>query len=227
MKDDRDYTKIIADKKKDNPFLSSTDLAYELILMDILDGILKTGEKINQENIAARYKMSRTPVRDALARLETEGYITKNDKAGFNVYTFQLQDYINFCEFRIQYEPEAAYLAARCITSAQLEALQNNLNEYQKACMQRNLNEVFSLDLQFHSLIVEASQNRYFIEVSEQYKRKRDFYTRLVINEHTLRAMSRKHEEIFNAVKNCDEINARKAMKSHLEFYIQNVFNIL
>lgn len=223
----RNYTKIITDIKIKNSFLSNTDLAYELILLDILDGVLKSGEKINQESIAAKFNMSRTPIRDALIRLESEGFIIKNGKAGYNVYTLQLQDYADFYEFRTQYEAHAAYLAARNITCRQLEQLQNNLTEYQNACIQIDLKRIFSLDLQFHSLIVEASRNRYLIEISEQYKRKRDFYTRLVINEDTLYGMNKKHEMIFNAIKNCNEDEAKKAMESHLKFYIKNAFNIL
>lgn len=227
MDKQRNYTEIIALKKQKNPFLSNTDLAYELILLDILDGVLKSGEKINQESIAVQLHMSRTPVRDALMRLEAEGYIIRNDKVGYNVYTLQLQDYVDFYEFRIQYESHAAYLAARNITSEQLERLKNNLTEYQDACTQVDLKRIFSLDLQFHSIIVEASRNRYLIEISEQYKRKRDLYTRLVINENTLYAINKKHETIFKAIKDCNEDEAKKAMESHLKFYIKNVFNIL
>lgn len=77
MKDKEFYQKRIALLKGKSPFISTTDIAYQLILNDILSGELRENQKINQEDLVNLFSMSRTPIRDALIKLCADGYIEK------------------------------------------------------------------------------------------------------------------------------------------------------
>lgn len=73
MKDKAFYEKKIQAMKDQNPFISTTEIAYHLVLNDILLGELPENQKINQEDLVALFSMSRTPIRDALIKLCNDG----------------------------------------------------------------------------------------------------------------------------------------------------------
>ena len=68
-----------------NPFLSNTDLVYTILRDQIVNHKLQPGKKLNQEQIAIDMNVSRTPVREAFFRLETEGFLEKGAQ-GYTVY---------------------------------------------------------------------------------------------------------------------------------------------
>ena len=65
--------------------------------------------------------MSRTPIRDAPHQAARRRVYRKNSRSGYHVYAIQLKDYVDFFEFRLILEPQAAYLAARNMSDAQLQ----------------------------------------------------------------------------------------------------------
>lgn len=223
MRDKTDYERMIRNYKENNLFMSNTDIAYELILKDILSGILKMGERINQENLAVLYDMSRTPIREALFRLSEEGFVEHSENTGYNVCDFQIRDYIDFWEFRLVFEPQIAFLAARSITQTKLRQVEENLKQYIAACEQGNVNKALHLDVQFHTLLAEACGNKYLKEVAEKYQKKRNFYTRFFSGEEHFFAIRNKHQAIYDALIHSDEEAAMKQMKSHLSFYMKNL----
>lgn len=139
LKDREYYERLTHTLLKEQPFLNQTELACELVLQEILNGQLSPGEKIPQEQLAVLFGMSRTPVRDALIRLEEERFLEKNGGAGYQVSRIRLKDYVDFCEFRLMLEAKAAYLAARYITEKQLEQLRENMERFRKAAGGREL----------------------------------------------------------------------------------------
>lgn len=227
MKDKEFYQKRIALLKGKSPFISTTDIAYQLILNDILSGELRENQKINQEDLVNLFSMSRTPIRDALIKLRADGYIEKNSRSGYHVYAIQLKDYVDFFEFRLILEPQAAYLAARNMSDAQLQLLQDNLNKYRKAIAEQDLPAVVSLDNQFHDTIIEGSNNAYLIEVFKIYQTKKMFFAQKLIRADRLRNMENKHFALYHALCNSDEEKACEIMRSHLSFYIKNLYGII
>lgn len=88
MEENNKYRQTLKRIENEHPFYNNTDLAYECILDRILSGDLKPGDKLLQENLSKNLDMSRTPIRDALIRLERENYLEKNG-TGFQVCSFQ------------------------------------------------------------------------------------------------------------------------------------------
>lgn len=227
MREKEEYRKRIGQIKEENPFVSQMDIAYEIVLEDILTGVLAAGEKVNQENMAALFGMSRTPVREALLKLEEEGFVLKNERAGYQVYRLILKDYVDFCEFRIQIETFGAYLAARSITPGQLRRLKQNMDAFIHACDEGRTADVLVLDEEFHSLLMEASDNAYVVQAYERMKKKKNLYTRYIMRKSSLPFMKRQHMEIYKAIVSFDEERSRDLMRSHLAFYIKNLYNVM
>ena len=97
-----------------NPFLSNTDLVYTILRDQIVNHKLQPGKKLNQEQIAIDMNVSRTPVREAFFRLETEGFLEKGAQ-GYTVYEMKPGDYMMLLDVRIAIERLATRLALSLI----------------------------------------------------------------------------------------------------------------
>lgn len=97
-----------------NPFLSNTDLVYTILRDQIVNHKLQPGKKLNQEQIAIDMNVSRTPVREAFFRLETEGFLEKGAQ-GYTVYEMTPGDYMMLLDVRIAIENwRRGWPARRC-----------------------------------------------------------------------------------------------------------------
>ena len=173
--------------KEKNPFISQVDIAYKIILKEIVSNNFADGEKINQESMACKLKMSRTPVREALNRLADEGYITRLGKSGYCICKVQLKDYVDFNEFRSRLECFGAYAATRNITNENLALLKENLELYIKACDEKDVETAIDLDNKFHKLIIMSSENEYLISAYKQIEVKQKIFLRYSIRGERLR----------------------------------------
>lgn len=211
------YRKKSDGLRENNPFMSNTDIAYKIILEMILDGAVAPGERVPQDSLAELLGMSKTPIRDAIQRLETEGFIEKSDKSGYQVADVEYRDYMNFCDFRRIIESNAAYYAAINISIQELKKLQDCHERMNKAVTERAVEQFIALDEEFHWLIVQASHNSFLIDAYLGYMGKRKFYTSVSVrgNENYVR-FKNKHDDIYQAIVHNRELEAKKAMESHL-----------
>ncbi|MGE4277300.1 MAG: GntR family transcriptional regulator [Lawsonibacter sp.] len=201
--------------REDNPFLPSSELARQLLLDALLDGRLKPGSHLNQNALAEQMGMSRSPVRDALLHLAEEGFVSHTSH-GFQAPLLDGQDFADFIEYRCELECFAARLASHCATKAQLEAIEQNLADYQAAIDQENRPAATRLDSAFHALIGEASQNRYLQLSYVQLLRQARFnLVRLVPHQNVVLNLQR-HRAIFNAIAAHNEAGAIAAIREHM-----------
>ena len=221
MEENNKYRQTLKRIENEHPFCNNTDLAYECILDQILSWDLKPGDKLLQENLSKNLDMSRTPIRDALIRLERENYLEKNG-TGFQVCSFQIRDYFELCEYRLVIEPKAAFFAARNIMDEQMERLSRNMEEQRKNAG-RDLRKSMALDNEFHNIIAEASGNSYILETVNSYQSRKIFNYQFALQGETYKFVKNKHEAIYDAICRRDEKAAEEAMISHLRFYAKNI----
>lgn len=216
MREKEYYRKKLKDLQKKNPFINNTDAAYQLILDDILDETLMPQDKVPQDILADMFSMSRTPIRDALFRLEKEQFIVK-EKSSYYVHKVTFKEYIEFCDYRRLIEAHAAYLAANAMTASEIAELGQVLEAYNKACDEENAEKVFELDHEFHKRIVMGAHNRYLCKAARSYiTHKRFFFTLSIKEQRNFRRMKNKHNRIFEALSNNDEDEAYRWMNNHL-----------
>ena len=221
----KNYKQRIDSIKKSNPFTSQTDIAYQIIIEDILNNTLVQGEKINQESLSQMLSMSRTPIRDAILKLETEGLIEKIDK-GYQIYKTSIRDYVDFYEYRIRLESFAVTLASRLISEEELDVLKDMLTGYIKAIDEKDYKAISEWDMKFHKTIVLASKNPYLIHAYDHLKVKNQiFVNRLYKKDGFTHASKKKHIDIYKAIRDRDEKLAEETMVSHLKFYLYRLNN--
>ena len=127
---------------------------------DIISGRLNAGERLPEEVIAKEHDVSRVPVREALRRLESEGFVTLTEFHGARVSQSSWSDSFELMQVRRGLEVLAARLAADRRGGDQAEALKELVEKGTEAGRQHRLDELPALILQFHELVAKASGNR-------------------------------------------------------------------
>ena len=216
------YEERIKTIREKNPFISNVNIAYSIILDDIVDGNIPSGIKLNQNQLADEMGMSRSPIREAFIKLESEGFLIKGESGSYSVPEFDLGDYVDLGEFRLAIEPLAAYYAARYISEEELLQLKGLINKWHEAAADSDHAKLLHLDMAFHRAIVEASGNRYLIQTYRMYEKRNLYYRRLVYPETNLHYSYRKHRLIYEKICEHDETGAQEAMRLHLSFYMKN-----
>lgn len=226
--------KALEKLQEKNPFLSNTELVYRLVREDITEHRLKPGQKLNQEEIAAALDMSRSPVREALAMLEQEGYLARGAQ-GYTVYVMKIGDYMALLDLRTAYEELATRLACSRIRISEMREIEKNLlatKKYLDAGMSTAWDDDFEItdhrraegllfelgkkDQEFHSLIVRSSHNRYLIDSYEQFKPMIHFFRYSALDVNACLNMLDRHKMIYASITNRDEEQAVQRMRTHL-----------
>ena len=152
------------DLNPDNP---DTLKAYDFIRKQILEGIYSPGRRLQTIGLAAEIGLSRTPVREALRQLHSEGLVDIRPRLGASVRTFSLDEFQQMCELRLALESFAAELAARKRSAEDMVEIQEALNQMNTLVddLERSpdrealVNELVEQDIRFHFAILNAAGN--------------------------------------------------------------------
>lgn len=134
----------------------------------IVSGELPLGSKLSEQRLADIFGVSRSPVRDALAALQTEGLVNISAKRGSFVFTPDLKDVDDLCEYRAVLEAAALRMAIARNPEALVSGLSKSVAEMQAALEKHDVRRYTRGDLQFHKAIIETCGNR---SVAQAYER--------------------------------------------------------
>lgn len=190
--------------------INAQKLAYEYIRERMLDGTYKGGMKLVEERLADEIGVSRTPIREAIKRLEQEGLI-KNK----HIYNPTAQDLIYIYEIRIALESFAANRAAKNMTTETIIELENSIKKSRNSLLDGHSKNTYNENQRFHELIINECQNPIMIEKLE--KAQTIFYLfSLRLDIYNRPHLIDEHEEIYKAIKNKNEQLAGELMANHL-----------
>lgn len=186
-----DYDKIVTDysgngvnkvdkqsverMRKRNPFLSLSDIVYDLLLQEIVSFRMAPGSRVNESTIAELLGVSRSPVKNALTRLMHNSYVVR--QPGYRVAAFSEKEYTDIAELSELIEPYAAGRAAIAIKDTDLDVLYGIAGQLQHICvesgnLQHRYIDVVDLEYQFHSRIVHLADHPLLEEFYEHIKYK-------------------------------------------------------
>lgn len=186
-------------------------LAYETIRKEILIGKLPGGSKLVEERLAENIGVSRTPIREAIRRLEQEGLI-KNKR----VYKPTKSDIINTFELRMLIECYAVRLAAKNMSFEKLNELKQAVENSRTFSIDENVNA----NKHFHDLIVSECNNP--IMIAEANKMNAIIYLfNCTFFKNNRPHLYEEHKEIYHAIKERDEELAVSLLQKHLEVDLQ------
>lgn len=194
----------------------SGDAAYRRLLEEIRDGRLQPGARLTETDVAERLSISRTPVREAIRRLEADGLITHEPRVGAMVRSLDYAEVMELYEMRNVLEGTAARMAARNAGDVELAELAT-INAEMEASP-GDPSRLAMLNQRFHLTLIDAARNRYLVKSVQSVHR-----TMLILGPTTLedagraRAAVAEHAEILSALASRDGAAAEAAMRRHMD----------
>lgn len=198
--------------------LSLTRLAYQRLRDSILAGHLRPGETYNEMALAQEMGVSRTPVREALLELSSQGLVTFLPRKGVQVNYFDDRDVEEVFELRKLIELAALDQAVQKATPKDVKKLAGALKQSRDAAAKRNLEAFLTADRLFHHTLVEVSENRRMRAILENL--------RDIIHVMSFEAVNRaermdevvgEHDAIMRHLEAGEGDEARKALVRHLD----------
>ena len=198
--------------RKPTKHRSLTDVAYQTLKQQIVTCKLKPGEPLVYDKLARRLRLSRTPIREAILRLEREGFVEVRPRMGTFVSHVDVRQIREMYEVRSALEALAAKQAAGRIDPEELAAVEEELRR------QPDLAAISEAGQELHRLIVRSSGNAVLVRFLESL---RDHFRRyramsLAIPE-KVRSSHREHLEILEALKRGDGDGAARLVENHFE----------
>jgi DNA-binding GntR family transcriptional regulator len=195
---------------------SVADLAYERIRGFVLGGEVPPGARLGQVELAERFGISRTPVREALRRLTGEGLVDFHSNRGFRVADLGLDAVLRRMEVRSLVEPGIARLAAQRRTDEDLQHLQETI-----ASQEGSKDGISAHDASrdFHIALARASGNEELVRVLNSLwlvEVGRRLLARRTAEPNWLREDVREHREILTAVREGRAADAERLMAEHI-----------
>lgn len=199
-------------------FLPLRDVVFNALHKAILTGRLKPGERLMEIHLANQLGVSRTPIREAIRKLELEGLVTMVPRRGAEVAGMTEKSMQDVLEVRRSLDVLSVELACERITEQELEQLRLSCEEFAKATKTGNATTMAKADVAFHDIIVEATGNQRLKQLinnlAEQMYRYRFVYLQDDIRHDMLVA---EHEAIYNSIWERERKAAARAAKVHID----------
>jgi DNA-binding GntR family transcriptional regulator len=148
--------------------ITHAEAVRSAIEREIFTGQLAPGSAIDEEAIAERFSVSRTPVREAIMQLIEAGLIEKTSRQRASVAKLDVHRLLQTFEAVAELEGTCARLAARRMTPAEKNALQDNHNTAATALVSGDEDEYFHLGRRFHALIIRGTHNSVLIDLTHR-----------------------------------------------------------
>lgn len=145
-----------------------TQSVFERLRGEILHGKLKPGELLRQEQITTRFGVSRTPVREAIQRLEMEGLITLNPRRKAVVAALPIRKIREIYDIRARLEAFAAELAVGRLSEKELHKLAELIRQMESLDPQTELEKILDKNRDFHYIIYSAAGNDTLVSMIDQ-----------------------------------------------------------
>jgi DNA-binding GntR family transcriptional regulator len=200
--------------------MGAVELVYTVIRQGILDGTYEQGARLGEVELAKSLEVSRTPIREALRRLLSEGLIETIPNQGSRVRRWEPTQLFELFSVRALLEANSAGLAAGRVTETEMVAMARLCRQMESAARpgpRQDLARVVALDGEFHTLIHVASGNsllpdliRGLVQVPAVMRSAKDHSPKRLLQS------LRQHQEILGALRTGDAAWAEAAMRSHV-----------
>ena len=210
---------------------SSKSLEEEVFLRleeDILGGVLKKGDALTENSLAARLGASRTPIRGALHRLAEEGLIELVPNKGAVVIGVTAEDLIDIYTIRMRLEGLASAEAAKKISEADKKLLLEAVELSEFYIGKQDAERLKELDSQFHNTIYRASANRLLDKTLSELHRSIRGYRKLSLTvTERLSASVTEHRAIYEAIARGDSEAADRLTSGHVAAALENLLSTI
>lgn len=199
-----------------------SDSVYDILIAQVIEGRYEPGTALNIDALSRELEISQTPIREALARLEATGLVTRAALRGYRVARlFTARELDDLMEARSVIEPENAFMATTRITSKALEELAETIQVMRsspRGASYAEMVEFWNADESFHRMIAERTENSFlqsaYAALGGHTQRFR-LFAEIGITD--AEAAAEEHSKILGAIEKGEPESARRQMKHHIE----------
>ena len=204
----------MSDDKRLNETRQGRD-AYDRLVEEIRLGEMKPGDRLVETELAARLGLSRTPIREAIRQLESDGLVTHIPRSGAVVRRLDYAEITELYEMRAVLEGTAARFAARAASEIELAELEAINAEMRTA---RDTRQLYVANRQFHAVLLNAARNRFLVRAVDAVQK-----TLLILGPSTMEEAWRaaeaieEHGRILESLRARDGVSGEARMRAHIE----------
>ena len=202
----------------DDEYLPLRDVVFNTLRQEILTGKLKPGERLMEIHLANKLGVSRTPIREAIRKLELEGLVIMIPRRGAEVAQISWKSLKDVLEVRRALDVLAIELACERMTQEELESLYHACESFEEATKTKDTRKIAEADVAFHDMIVASTGNKRLVQLvnnlSEQMYRYRFEYIK-DSNQHQM--LVQEHKEMYQHIKSADKVAAASVVRKHID----------
>ncbi|MBO8126782.1 MAG: GntR family transcriptional regulator [Firmicutes bacterium] len=194
------------------------ELVFEALREAIMSGQLKPGERLMEVQLAEELGVSRTPVREAIRKLELEGLVLMIPRRGAYVSEISMKDIADVFEIRAALEGLAAELAAQRCTPEEVEELERSLVKISACAEKGDIQSCIELDTIFHEQLMAASHNERLVQmVSSLREQVQRFRQTSLAHPGRMKIALEEHKKIVEAIAQGNAELAKQLAHEHIE----------
>ena len=199
-------------------YLPLRDVVFNTLRQAILRGELKPGERLMEIHLANKLGVSRTPIREAIRKLELEGLVTMIPRRGAEVAQITEKSMNDVLEVRRAMDALCVELACDRITPEELQDLKKACDTFEAAVKTDDIKQIAQADVAFHDIIYAATDNRRLIQLLNnlreqmyryriEYLKKKECYPQLL----------EEHQTIIDSIESRDKDRATQITGQHIK----------
>jgi DNA-binding GntR family transcriptional regulator len=211
-----------------NSYKPLSEIVYDKLRTAIIEGTLNPGERLMEVQLAEEMGISRTPVREAIRKLELDGFVVMVPRKGTYVSTLPLKDISDVFEIRASLEALAAGLAAERITPEEEKELKKIILDEVKFSKNEDVENSIKFDTDFHEVLYKASRNKKLVNIINNLREQIQRYrTASLTYPGRLKIAHEEHKKIAEAICDNDVERAKELAKKHIEISENNLLEML
>ncbi len=207
-------------------FLPLRDVVFNTLRRAILTGQLKPGERLMEVHLANKLGVSRTPIREAIRKLELEGLVVMIPRRGAEVAKISEKSLQDVLEVRRALDEFIVELATSRITKEQLNRLKEAASEFEKATKDQDTATIAKADVAFHDIIMEATGNLRLKQLVNNLAEQMYRYRFVYLKDNSIHSqLVKEHKDIYQAISQKDTEAAKKAARIHIDNQEKSIIN--
>lgn len=212
--------------KNDLQDLSQGEVAYHRLLQAIKSGDFSPGDRLRETDVAERLSLSRTPVREALRKLEADGIVEHRARIGAVIRTLNRAEIVQLYEMRAVLERTAGEMAAKHANPTEIDELDELNTELEHAFDNPALAAAINQD--FHHSIYLSTRNRFLLESARALNNALMLLGPTTLaDEARIQTVRKQHQTIIDAIRAGDEEAAGAAAEAHLHTSLKHRLSVL
>jgi DNA-binding GntR family transcriptional regulator len=201
-----------------NDYKPLREVIFNTLRQAIIIGELKPGERLMEVSLAEKMGVSRTPVREAIRKLELEGLVNMLPRKGAHVADLSVKDIMDVLEVRATLDGLATALSAARVTDDELEELKRVNAQFSVFVEKDNLQGSIKKDVEFHDIIYRSSRNIKLIQLLNNLREQVQRFRIIFLKDYgSAKELIREHKEIYDAISSRDVDAARQAAQEHIK----------